>query len=1353
MKQNKVLILICSVLYGTLQVFGQANFMVKHINPNYNNTQVEVSSIAQDSLGNIWMSNKDGILKYNGHSYILTKNKDVFPAILPGDKVDKFYSSSQNEIWVKSKEGLLTMYDAVKGEFLPLDKAFDAPVSTIKTRGKDIIVATENGDILTYDEGEIEHLFTVQNIDFKGNAVVDLEIIETSLYVSTSHGKIYIYSFETKETEELVGLFTDYPENIILQADSENRLWIGTEAHGLFVYDVYKEKFVQDSFFFGDIDNITNELFFTMYFDGERNIYAGTDGGGLYIINSGTGKVNVYKYKYPREFTLSSNTIVNINKDASDNIWLVTNYGDVNVIPKASNNINYHSGSVQNIPLRVLSIYRSSQNDLWIGTDGNGLVKIQKNQKEEEFFNDINNNFYIQSITEDNNANMWFGTYRNGLWKYENKTQRFTKIPVKNKQNQLATDIRSVYKDSKGRLWVGSNISLNIYTDEGKLLASFNNKSHGLNGSNFESIIEDQNKSIWVGQVNSGLFKFIEDSLNVSNSTFKNYPHLESTSIRVRDMSLGKANELWIIDEKNNLLKFNTKTEQYQSFKDFLPNRKYNFNAVITQDESNLWISSNNGIHNLNFETNLIQSFYTSDGLQENRHMLKSKYKDEEGNIYFGSEKGIHYFDPKILKKNTTKGHLFINLIEILNQPAKDIIPEQISSDIFNTTQLDLESNQSSFSVKFSAINNILSSNYFYSYKLKGFDEDWKISQSEGVATYTNLPPGKYTLVLKANEINKPTKELVKNIAITVAPPLWQTNGAYLAYFIIFAMLSFSTTRWYIVRKKLLINKISRKKEKELHKTKMNFFTKMSHEIQTPITLILSPIENMIERAECNGDYLLKERLNLIANNARRLSRIGKELTLARDKSMANLKLQASLNNLYENISTISLSFKELARIKKIDFDVTCPKDLNTTWYDKEKLEHILYNIIDNAFKFTPKEGRIHILVKTSKNKKQAKVLVSDTGVGISKQQMENIFKLFYRASQEVKGMGVGLALTKELVDIQKGKIKVRSSSSKGTTFIIKIPITEDSYKAHEKITPEKDFNRVLKPLPTSTEKNLEHDDLKKTILIVEDNFELQNFLKQLLSDEYNILTAEDGAEGFEVAKRQFPDIILSDIMMPNLNGVELCKKLVKDKQTKHIPIIVLTAKNSTHAKLEALESGAIEFLQKPFNIKELQLKIKNNLTRRDQIIYRYQNTLTHNPHLKNERSQDQIFLEKLNKIVNDNLNNTNFRIEELAEQINMSHSSLYRKCSSLTGMSVVDYIKQIRLKKAAILLVKYGYSISEVAYLVGFNNPKYFSNCFKAFFNKTPKKFKSEVLAHQSIDSYLKTYNIFTDVLEGDHN
>jgi DNA-binding response OmpR family regulator len=279
------------------------------------------------------------------------------------------------------------------------------------------------------------------------------------------------------------------------------------------------------------------------------------------------------------------------------------------------------------------------------------------------------------------------------------------------------------------------------------------------------------------------------------------------------------------------------------------------------------------------------------------------------------------------------------------------------------------------------------------------------------------------------------------------------------------------------------------------------------------------------------------------------------------------------------------------------------------------------------------------------------------------------------------------------------------------------------------------------------------HDDLKKTILIVEDNFELQNFLKQLLSDEYNILAAEDGAEGFEVAKRQFPDIILSDIMMPNLNGVELCKKLVEDKQTKHIPIIVLTAKNSTHAKLEALESGAIEFLQKPFNIKELQLKIKNNLTRRDQIISRYQNNLTHNPHLKNERSQDQIFLEKLNKIVNDNLNNTNFRIEELAEQINMSHSSLYRKCSSLTGMSVVDYIKQIRLKKAAILLVKYGYSISEVAYLVGFNNPKYFSNCFKTFFNKTPKKFKSDVLAHQSIDSYLKTYNIYTDVLESNHN
>ena len=673
------------------------------------------------------------------------------------------------------------------------------------------------------------------------------------------------------------------------------------------------------------------------------------------------------------------------------------------------------------------------------------------------------------------------------------------------------------------------------------------------------------------------------------------------------------------------------------------------------------------------------------------------------------------------------------------------MLEDQITSDVFNLDHLKLENNQSSFSLKFSAIDNVLNQGFSYSYKLDGFDKEWKTVYTEGLATYTNIPPGKYTFDIKVNEINDTGLISRKKITITVKNPFWSTSIAYIVYFLLIGLVLYGILKWSYLRKKLLINKISRRKENELHDAKMSFFTKMSHEIQTPITLILGPIEDMLKRSETEGNLLLKERLSIISNNANRLSRIARELTLVKNKELNRLKLAVTKNDLYADITNTSLAFKELARSKKIDFSINCPKNLDDTWYDKEKLEYILFNLLSNAFKFTPKEGNVQLSVVPLNKKSFVKILVSDSGHGIKEDELNKIFKIFYRSESATyaSGTGVGLALTKELVNLHRGSIKVSSTLGQGSVFAVKLPVAENDYESSEKITYSND-NTTLKHIENVALEDFKNlDQSKKTILIVEDNFELQSFLKDIFVNLYNILLAENGQEGYYHAINNVPDLIISDIMMPIMDGVEMCEKLKKNDLTKHIPIILLTAKNSTRAKIEGLKTGAIEYINKPFNTNELVLKVNNIFASKDDIITKYRQELINKPELIINKSQDEVFLENLVSIVNERIQDSNFKVDDLAEALNMSYSSLYRKCLNLTGQNLIDFIKILRLKKAAILLVKFGYTISEAAYMVGYNDPKYFSKNFKSHFKITPKDFISEAPSKENIAEYLKKYNL----------
>ncbi|UMB52404.1 response regulator [Lutibacter sp. A64] len=1357
----KSIFLIAYLLLNGVSLIGQEHSNFIHIEPTYNKKPLPINSIIQDYYGYIWLGHSSGFAKYDGSNYYYTSIKDLFKELEPDDAIKSLHKDFNNNIWINTKNGLVTICDTL-GNYNHFKALKDKKTQLISSNKNKIVLATKQGEIFNYDytTSSFKKITQIPNIAHNVSEILNIVISDTEeLFISTDKGKIFHYSLKYNILDTLNTPFSNFPGNIKITKDLSNKLWIGTESYGLFAYDISSKKFIQDSLYKTPSYNIKNEMFITLFCDSKGYIWAGTDGGGLYKVDSSEGTIQLYTHQNTNKFSLRSNTVIAIYEDTHENIWVSSNYGELNILPEVNTEIKYYHGSDDNTPSRVLSIYKTKNGTLWAGTDGTGITKIELNKNgtssKKQYFssNNLKKGFYIQSITEDSKSNIWFGTYKNSLWHYNTKNNKFKNIEIKNSKNQKATDVRAVYTDSKQRIWVASNLSLNVYSNTQKLLASFENETHGLKGFIAESIIEDANGTIWVGYYKGGLFKFEENLENLSNSKFSYVSYYNENKypndfLGVKYMEMDPSGILWLINSHGKLIKFNPNTNKYHSLENFIPLKNFDVRAVLAENDTNLWLSTSNGVLRFNVKDSLITKFQIIDGLQDNSFLARSAFKDKQ-TLYFGGINGLNSFKPSDITKKELKPKLYINSIEILNQPATLLIPEQINSSIEHLKKITLEPNQSSFSFRFSAFDNVLNSNYHYAYRLIGFNDDWIPVTKEQLATYTNIPSGNYTFEVKAGSKTGVWDIPSKKIAIEITQPFWNSPLAYFLYLFLFIAILLIVIRWYDLRKKIIADKINHNKEKELHALKMNFFAKMSHEIQTPLTLISSPIDSMLQRAEENGNLLLKQRLQIISNNVKRLSRIVFELTTVRNKELEKIRLLVTKNNLYEDLNDIALSFKEQARLKNIDFSLNCPQNLSAAWYDKDKIEHIVYNLLSNAFKFTPKEGNIQLIATPINNKNSIKIYVKDSGPGIEQEELNDIFTLFYQSKTGIqsKGSGIGLALTKELIEVHRGKIEVSSNSIEGTTFSITFPITEEAYLQEERIIPEQKPKTEVKEDTLKTTKTItkKHD---KTILIVEDNLELQQLLNDLLSDIYNIILTENGREGYNAANQHHPDLILSDIMMPEVDGIEMCKMLQKNELTKHIPIVLLTAKNSTKSKILGLESGAIEFINKPFNTNELLLKINNIIVSTEHIISNLKKEIINNPTINVNKSNDDIFLENLITAINARIEDPNFRVEDLSEALSMSYSTLYRKCQALTGEGLVELVRLLRLKKAAIVIAKYGYSISEAAYISGFNDPKYFSKCFKKYFGKTPNTFKKEAVEMGS-ENYLKKHNLDAGIIK----
>jgi len=1341
--------LILGVLFSP-HVLSQkgANFI--HLPFRLENQGVKVTHTVQDSLGFVWLAHENGVSKYDGYNFEFVPSSKIFKDKNSTDPVKRITKDNHGTIWVLSLNGQLSYLER-NGKFSSIDnkvQGFQNRHKTYLTQsvGENLFLATQKGSVFAYNHvhARMDSITTIPNISLDGSLIISMVVRKSKeLILSTYLGPIYSYSLDNRKLDTLDVLY-DYmlPESALLTLDNKDRLWICSSyaSFGLQVYDFEKDSFVQDEIFQNNTASQLNEVFMAIYTDFNGNIWLGTDGNGLYRIDPELGKIDIFKNNVLNDFSLSSNTVIDINEDVNDNLWVVTNYGNLNILRNENSQVHYHSGSKQDKPARVLSTYKTKEGTLWIGTDGEGITKIAPNGEEEQFFeNSIDHKgYYIHSINEDHKGNIWVGTYKNGLWVYNDLNHKFSKVPLRNSRNNMVLDVRFIFKDSKKRMWVTTDLGVYIYSDNFTLLAYFENGTAGLIGSISQSVVEDFSGTVWLAYNGGGLFRFNENIDNLSKSRFTRFSDLNDNNVANKNhdiwsMASDGENTIWMVTVNGDLVKFSIANQKFEHIRIKGTYDNTIFRSVLLENKGNLWLGSTNGIWNLNVRDSISRVFKKSDGLQDDSFMQRSAHKGQDGNFYFGGLNGVNYFKPSEIVKKETIAHLFIEKIDILNQPANSVIPDQTKVGVEMIEELKLDHDQSSFSFRFLAIDNVLFANYNYAYRLKGFNDHWIFSEKERLATYTNIPPGNYTFEVKASSGNSEWDIEPKSVGIYISQPFWKSPLAQFFYTLLLIGLVYGIIIWIRFRNRVIADELEHRHERELYALKMDFFAKMSHEIQTPLTLILIPLENMLDRARKSGNVLLQQRLRLISNNANRLSRIVFELTSLRDKELEKLTLRPTENNLVQALKDISNSFEEQAAFKGISFKCSYPSEELKIWYDKDKMEHIFFNLLSNAFKFTPKGGAITLDVIVEDWERNVKISVTDSGPGIPKEELENIFQLFYQADsgKQKVGTGIGLALTKELVDLHNGKIDVKSDTSKGTCFSVRFPLNEnrkDSLQSDlivaDAIIEAEDIDNEIKEEIYA----VGNTKLAKTILVVEDNYELQISLKDIFSNYYNVLLGENGEEGYALALEHNPDLIISDIMMPKMDGIEMSAKLQKNEHTTHIPIVLLTAKKTSKNKILGLRTGAIEYINKPFNINELVLKVNNIITRGDRLILKYKNDLISTPKGGPGKSQDEIFLEKLVGLVENQMINPDFKLENLSSDLNMSYSAIYRKFQALTGKKIVDFVRTMRLKKAAILIADCNYSVSEAAFLVGFNDPKYFSKCFKKEFGKNPRRLKGKV-------------------------
>ncbi len=1299
----------------------------------------------QDTKGYIWFGTAEGLNRYDGYNFKVFRHNIKDSTSLGSNDILSLTEDATGNIWLGTRtKGVSILntktlkFDNSINHFNNIDLSNTSISTLIKDKNNNIWFSTYGKGLFKKDfiTGKIKKIeankYSTESIsaaflDKKGNVWFGNRKMEL---------------LKVDRNENIVG-FTILKSNDISNAyiigitegNSEN-IYLTINGFGLFSLNP-------------TLNEIKNVLHFKGIVGGENNMKAivktdandllvTTDNGLLIIPNENIAQSYLQKANSSRRFALSTHALMSAMIDKNKNLWIGTWEGGINVNYKKQPifTLLRHEPGVLNGPLeRKITSVAANDNKIWLGTNI-GLSEYNRDVQTWKHYNELQlSGNDVNSMKYDAEGDLFVSVYQRKL-NVIFKDYRIKQYNLDNEQpNDEPTSISCFGNEKNGKMWIGTHNSGVFLFDKKSGKSTSLKRQFPKIEWNFSitCVFQDSKNRLWIGTFADGLYELNlnTNSHKVFKSGAKSYKIIDD---HIQAILQNKKGEIWVGTNGGGLNLFNEKAENFISYleQDGLPNNT--IKAMVEDATGKLWLSTNQGMSGFDISKKEFKNYNEADGLQGKEFGRGVGTINNKGELFFGGINGLSYFNPKDLKYNQksfpkiifTDLKLFNKTVEIGQKGSP------LAKDISLINELTLNHNQSVFSIDFLVLDFQQLKNYQYAYKLDGFDKDWNYIGNLRSATYTNIPEGNYIFKVKATNNSGEWGNNISQIKLVILPPWYKSTWAYLFYCIALFMSLYFWRRIISIRENLLaeakIQRIEANKIKELDIAKTNFFTNISHEFRTPLTLIISPLQQLMQgKAPESNDIGTQH--NIILKNALRLQRLINQILDISKLEAGNLKLEVSKNDLNEFLNSIALSFKVLASQNEIEYLVNIKLNQRYCFFDKDIIEKITYNLLSNAFKFTPKGGIISFLAEVKNG--NLKLQVNDTGIGMDPETIAHIFDRFYQAKGKKErksiGSGIGLSLTKELIELHMGSIEVVSSPNNGSNFSVEIPVTADKF---DLIQIKEDFNFTPENLPTYFEnQNLPNQEIvlendSPLLLIVEDNDELREYIIGLFEKNYKILEAPNGKIGLEMAVENLPDLIISDYMMPIMDGGELCKAIKTDERTSHIPFIMLTSKQNTATINSSYENGVNDYIIKPFNVTALVKKVNNIIRSRELLKQKFGKAIDPIPENYLQNETEEKFFAKIIEIINVNIEDTAFDVSKLENQLNMSKMQLYRKLKGVSNLGPNEFIRNIRLKKSMTLLKTTNQNISEIAYSVGFSDPAYFTRCFRKEFGKAPTEY-----------------------------
>ena len=1348
-----------------LHALGYSQVTFRRLSVQEGISNSSVIAITQDNDHFLWFGTRDGLNRFDGYNIqIFRKDRGNPNGLLFDDIRLLYFDPLLKTIWAGSTKGL-SRFISEKNEFH--NYHFNpTKVNDISEYYIQALLRDSNGNLWVgvpdglYLFNATKDKFEKQSIRYQGNPLNILSIHEDKgkkIWIGTNAGLFQLKYGLNKQVDlkevyipEVPGVKSLKSQAIYaIQSDLQQQLWLGTHGEGLYKWHTLTNKMVQYKHIEKDSRSLSNNMIRSIAVHPNGQIWVGTF-VGLNQFDPVRNNFKAIVADEKNQSNLSSSSIWSVFFDKKGSLWVGTFYGGVNFYdPGIKRFQNYvHIPERNSLSHNVVSAIKEDKNgNFWIGTEGGGLNYFEKGRQ--TFVNYFHSPLKTNTLSGNNikalyyeKNQLWIGTYNAGLDNYDVDKKSFTNYGRGERgwDKFSSLNVYSLLKIKNLIYVLTYGGGLNVLDIGNKKITQIQHdpkRKESLSNNLGRILIRDKMGNVWIG-TEDGLNLLSKENIEKGNYTFKRY--LEGYNIA--SLYEDSKGNIWIGTFSNGLIYKNNQSFNYFTEKEGLAG--HTIFTILEDKRGEIWLGTNQGISRCNVERKSFLNYNSSDGLQNlefnyNAGLMESK----TGSLLFGGKNGFTLFQPSNLKTNKYIPKVAFTRLIVNNREVKVGAKDGILSKALN--QMDLitfKHNQANFTLQFSALDYLNPQKNHYAIKLEGLDKSWQNIVGSHEVTYTLQKPGSYLFRLKGGNNDGIWNPKEKVITIKVLPSPWLSLPAYLVYFSLFAIALFIGYRFIVLNHTLALEQVEKGKQSEIHQMKLRFFTNITHELRTPLSLILGPLEELLDSNKENKKNFGP--LKTAHRNAVRLLNLVNQLLTFRKLERDHEEMNIEETDIISFLRDISDSFKDEMRLHHIDFKITYDFSPFPVFMDRDKMEKVFYNLLSNAFKFTPEGGNISIVI--AKKEETVSCIFKDSGIGIEPEFQNEIFRRFYEKDNhhpslrvQNEGTGIGLALSLQMVKLHKGEIKVESEPNKGASFEVTFPINlnlvaqEISVKQNGTDTRKGIKMNEMEQSPSWedwSEVQVASDSLLNTqsfhFLLIDDNEEIIDYLSTIFPPTIFLSRATDGKSGLEKALLLQPDLIISDVMMPGMDGFQLSYQLRANFETSHIPIILLTAQSDFSFKLEGLKTGADEYLTKPFHPKELFIRVENILRNRGFSRQKFKEKEILEPSEITFTSADETLIQNAIALVEKNMDFPEYSVDQFAQDLAVSRPSLFNKMRALTGETPKNFIKIIRLKRAAQLLKTGKLSVSEVCYMTGFRDPKYFNKCFQKQYNQSPSEYKA---------------------------